>query len=379
MNKTLVGAISALALASVAVQADVRVNGFANLVSGYTSDEGGLFGYDDKLDFTNESLFAVQVIGSVSDNMTATAQIIARGENDFDAEFEWAYLSYQVNDNLSLSAGRLRLPLFMYSESLDVGYSYHWINSPRTVYDIPFNNIDGVRASYTTYKSGWDYELQGVLGNIKNPDISLAGQTAELNAENTMLVSLQMSNDTYKARAVYGTADTSLSFGLLDNVVGGVSAIDPVLGDLLNFSEDTADFYGISFGFDNFEWFASAEYTVLEVKESFLPKDNAFYVTLGTRIGKFTPSVTYQKLDGFHGFKFLDRVAALPEQFQAVITETVVGIQLADAEEFDIFALGLRYDLDAQAALKVEIARHEDIYNGSDSKTLARFAVNYVF
>jgi|TARA_R110002167_G_scaffold101513_2_gene264333 hypothetical protein len=76
---------------------------------------------------------------------TITGQLVARGENDFDAKFEWAYISYQVSDNLSVSAGRLRQPFFKYSASQDVGYSYHWIAPPLAVHDVGVSNIDGVK------------------------------------------------------------------------------------------------------------------------------------------------------------------------------------------------------------------------------------------
>lgn len=59
--------------------------------------------------------------------MTATGQIVPRANNDDKAEFEWVYITYAATDNISISAGRLRLPLCKYSASLDVGYSYHWV------------------------------------------------------------------------------------------------------------------------------------------------------------------------------------------------------------------------------------------------------------
>ena len=106
-------------------QAEVRINGFANLIGGMTSSEDSLYGYSDSINFSEESLFAIQVSGDINDKMTATGQMVARGENDYDAEFEWAYITYQATDNVSITGGRLRLPLFNYSSSLDVGYSYH--------------------------------------------------------------------------------------------------------------------------------------------------------------------------------------------------------------------------------------------------------------
>lgn len=102
---------------------NVRINGFGNVVMGVTSSDDTFLGYDDNPDFSNESLFALQVSSDISDKLSATAQVLGRGSEDFDVNFEWAYLSYKISDSLTLVAGRSRLPLFTYSSSLDVGYT----------------------------------------------------------------------------------------------------------------------------------------------------------------------------------------------------------------------------------------------------------------
>ena len=51
----------------------------------------------------NESVFALQLTADLQEKLSATAQIVARGENDFDADFEWAYITYEFSDELQLS------------------------------------------------------------------------------------------------------------------------------------------------------------------------------------------------------------------------------------------------------------------------------------
>src|SRR5690606_23954394 len=98
--------------------------------------------------------------------MTATGQLVARGSNDYDPDFEWSYMSFAATDKLSISAGRLRLLLFSYSASKDVGYSYHWIATPSSVYDVPFNNLDGIRLDYSTYAGDWEYNTSLSAGTF---------------------------------------------------------------------------------------------------------------------------------------------------------------------------------------------------------------------
>jgi len=55
--------------------------------------------YSEDISFKPESLFGLQVSADLADNLSVTGQIVARGADDFDATIEWAYLSYEINDN----------------------------------------------------------------------------------------------------------------------------------------------------------------------------------------------------------------------------------------------------------------------------------------
>jgi hypothetical protein len=158
---------ASLASASATALDNVRINGFGNVVMGVTSSDDTFLGYDDDPDFKNESLFALQVSSDISDKLSATAQVLGRGRDDYDVEFEWAYLSYRITPSLTLVAGRSRLPLFTYSSSLDVGYTYHWITAPGVVYNVPFNNLDGVKLSKTGYTEKGDYMFDVAFGQFK--------------------------------------------------------------------------------------------------------------------------------------------------------------------------------------------------------------------
>ena len=107
MNKPMVVISILSTLASGAAMADLQINGFASIKAGLTSgSDKTLYGYTDELDFKNESLFAIQIRSDLGEKLSVTAQVMGRGSNDFDAAFEWAFLSYQLTDNMSINAGR---------------------------------------------------------------------------------------------------------------------------------------------------------------------------------------------------------------------------------------------------------------------------------
>lgn len=374
MKRTLT--LAALACATTfSANAEVRINGFANFIGGITSSDDTVYGYDDRISFSDESLFAIQVSGDINDKMTATGQIVARGENDYEADFEWAYITYQATDNLAVSAGRLRLPLFRYSASSDVGYSYHWVSAPRSVYDVGFNNIEGLKLDYSNYAGDWEYNLQGIVGNYST---DFAG--GELSGENLYLLSAEVAYDWFKLRGVYGSNKATFSRTDIDATIGSLSAAGLTdLADDLNLNDDTGDFIGFGAEIDTFNYFVSAEVTIIDTEESYSPEATAYYVTAGMRVGKFTPSITYEKYKEDDNIKFLDQVAALPEAVQPVAGAVVVGLQQAVINEYNLITLGVRYDMDTNVALKADISKYNDDFDDSADGTLLRFAVNYVF
>jgi hypothetical protein len=364
-------------LATFQAHAEIRINGFANLTGGITSSDDELYGYDDRVSFGSQSLFAIQVSGDINDKMSATGQLVARGSDDYNTSFEWAYLTYQTSDNTSVSAGRLRMPLFRYSASLDVGYSYHWVVAPQSVYDVAFNNIDGIQADYSNYSGDLEYTLQVTAGTVEN-ELTIGGASGDLEIENVISLTADVTYQNWKFRGVYATAKASFNLPDLEAPLGMLAQIAPELSDKLEVSDDSGVFYGLSVEYDSYDWFVAAELTSIEIDESFYPDETNYYVTAGLRTGKWTPFITYEKSDLNDGPKYLSKIGGYPSQFQTVLSELLVGIQEPAITEDTTLSIGVRYDLDINMALKADVVRFTNDINENED-TLLRFAVNYIF
>jgi hypothetical protein len=363
--------ISVLTATIFTAQAEVRINGFANLIGGITSSDETLFGYGDNISFSEESLFAVQVSGDINDKMTATGQIVARADNDYNAEFEWAYITYAATDKISISAGRLRLPLFKYSASLDVGYSYHWVNAPQSVYNVPFNNIEGLRVDYSDYVGDWEYSMQLAYGTYDN-----SAETFSLSGKDTIVFTGEAQNEGFKVRAVAGRAKSTFIVPGLEPVFAGIQPfISADLFNNLRHEESTGTFYGLGLEYDAYDWFVSGEITSIDTESSYLAEDVAYYVTAGMRFGKFTPSLTYEAKESDDALKFADQINPLPASLQG----TIAVLESAFADDEETITLALRYDLDTNVALKADISKYSDNLNDGNDATLMRVGVNYVF
>tara|TARA_R110000868_G_scaffold8038_11_gene41677 strand:- start:1466 stop:2590 length:1125 start_codon:yes stop_codon:yes gene_type:complete len=360
---------------SFAAQAEVRINGFANLIGGLTSSDDTLYGYDDNISFSEESVFAIQLSGDINDKMTATGQLVARGVNDYDAKFEWAYISYQASDNIKVSAGRLRQPFFRYSASQDVGYSYHWIAPPPAVYDIGVSNIDGVKVEYSTYAGDWEYNLQFSYGHLEADNAQ-----GLLKGDNAFLFAAEATYEWFKIRAMVEPITITLINSDIDALLGNLTALglDGLRSDL-DLVEKSGIFAGIGVEIDTYDWFVLAEFTEASVDESFFQPWQSYYVSAGFRTGKWTPSITFESFDSVNELKYLDQVAVLPAELQPAVGGITAGLQIAGQRKFDVASLAVRYDLDTNIALKADISKYADDLNELADATLLRVAVNYVF
>jgi hypothetical protein len=374
--------------------ADIQINGFANLIAGMTlEDDDTVYGYDDGFSFDPASVFGLQVRGEVSEKLSATAQLVGRGSEDYSADFEWAYMTYALNHTTNISAGRLRVPLFKYSSSLDIGYAYHWLTPPDAVYGIDFNNIDGVRIDYSNYSGEWEYGAQLTLGSSK-ADTTISGTPASLELDNIVALSFEATRDWFSARTLYARATTSAANEEFDTFVGGMAQFGALIPNAVtsaagfSVDEDTGTFFEVAFDVDKYDWFIGAEYTHTEVDNAIIPENSAWYVTAGMRFGKFTPHITYEREEADNANQ-LALVAALPSTIASGDTTTnetwasiyqgAAGIAADQNLEISAVTAGLRYDVEPGFALKTDITWYSDDLDDTKDATLVKVGVNYTF
>ena len=265
-------------------QGDYRFNGFGTVGVSRLGGEvdGRSYGMQGQ---TNDSWRgdALSKLGGqfqygLSDKLNITAQVLAQAAHDsWEADLEWLYLSYQATDRLVLRGGRLRNPVYMYSETLDVGFTYPWLRLPDEVYhQVQISNYEGVDAIYTLPLSYGSVSLQGNVGKALNRDYFIYDTTTDMDYRNIAGVNLSLATNDYgTVRLSYSEADLELG-GLLDGNKG--------------------KFTSLGYQFDNGTWITANEATRLVVEGPVATKD-AFYMMGGRRIGDFLPHLTYAQLD----------------------------------------------------------------------------------
>jgi hypothetical protein len=350
MKKSLLSLAVISALSSTLFAGDVRVSGFMNVVGGMNdldpddpSTSNEYRGYDNQYDFLNESLAAVQFSATITEKMGATIQLIAQKQevND-DIRVEWAYIYYDASDEFRLLAGRIRPTLFLYSDYLDVGYAYSWITPPDEVYaQANISNLDGGSVAYTLELDDYQFAITAYGGNsadkLPNP---MPNSTSPLDVDYDSIIGgeISFSSDYAKLRAGYIQASVT------ENTTLGQ------VPDDLAMDETSAAFYGLGLSVDYEDILFAAEYISRDMDGTGAPDVTSYYAMLGYKIGDFTPNYTYAVADS--DMDFSSAQGTLPDgKPVAVVVNTIRAQNLDDRSSH---TLGVRYDVNSQAALKLE-------------------------
>lgn len=109
----------------------------------HITDEGG---------FARDTRLGLQADLRLNPQWWATAQVklepSSRKDNGWEARAAWAFVGWRPDDDWLLRLGRLRLPMYLHSESLDVGQTHDMVRLPGEMYSIvPTPDFDGAYVS----------------------------------------------------------------------------------------------------------------------------------------------------------------------------------------------------------------------------------------
>lgn len=116
----------------------------------------------DAVRFERDTVFGAQVDAQLAPEWSATLQAklapSMRKADRWDPSISWAFVSWRPSNEWLVRAGKLRVPLYLFSENLDVGQSYDFAHMPAETYAIaPTTDMHGL---YVT--RAWNLEQSEV-------------------------------------------------------------------------------------------------------------------------------------------------------------------------------------------------------------------------
>ncbi|MCL1045813.1 hypothetical protein L2737_10800 [Shewanella electrodiphila] len=323
----------------------ITFNGFMTGAFITSDNNAGYAGATTSANFDDGSKFGLQGTFAISDQTKAVMQLMMKGENNWDVEAEWAYVSHTFENGLQARAGKLRLPLFMYSDYLDVGYAQIFVRPPEDVYGpVPFTSYTGADVSYDIEFDDSTLTFQAYGGKSDAFGVDL---------KNILGINATWTDETWTLRGLYGEGSLD---GTMTRQSTTSAGIDPSTGlpiylevtvPLLVLDEEKGQFSAIGGSYDNGSFLAIAEWTRIDVEGVFRNTDSG-YLTLGYRIETFTPYVTasfYETTD--------DDLRQIVDQTSAVYAAIFNG-------ERKSYSAGLRWDAIDNLAVKFDVTYSTD-------------------
>jgi len=328
--------IIASSVSTVVLSGEYSLNGFANLTGGMTlNNDQTYLDYDNHWNMKTDSKVGIQFDADLEGGLNATLQFMARGEDDFSTELEWGYISYELSDSSQIKFGKLRLPIYYYSSSLDVGYSYNWIRPPEDVYSLPISSFEGVDYSTSFDYGQWSLLAQTFYGSNRseletNGDIDLT-QVAG--------IVLEVEKEWFNFR-----------FSATNGKVDGYS------------TKSDVNYYSVALSASLDQLTLLSEFTLADVSSSYssLTADeeiNSYLLSSSFTFNQLTPYLSYSSSH-----------AVAPDNF------SIYG----DIDDKS-WIYGIRWDFNPQASLKTEFIDKTDKINAANNSQLASISIDFIF
>ncbi|ANQ83765.1 hypothetical protein [Azoarcus olearius] len=282
---------------------EIRWSAFGTVGAVVTDDEDVRFirsGIDhpgaESPDFGPDSVLGVQGNINLSEQAGAVLQVISREnpEGDYTPRVTLAFLSYALAPTLTARIGRMRVPFFMLSDSLDINYANPWVRPPIEVYGLnPFSDLDGVDLLYRTRIGNTDLEIHPYAGSSYIP-IHRRG-----NARLRELYGINLALTHDHLSLYLGHAEARVALHWDDNEYNTMTAqlrsfgLGSVVAQLSG-NDGYAAFSSAGVQWDDGRWLLIGEYARRE-NRSYANSAHGWYVTVGRRVGATLPYLSFAR------------------------------------------------------------------------------------
>lgn len=318
---------------------DLQIRGFADIVGAQTNTDFPMndLGTKEKhLGFDPESRLGLNLSADIGDDLVFASQILARGSDRgaYKLLADWIFVTYKPHENWNLRAGRQISPAFLYSEQIDVGYTYLWVRLPYELYGFyPIKSFNGASGIYTLPVGDYRFQAQ-LFGGSGESVIEEGSYVIEARQTEVRGVDFRLSSENLKFHAAYiaGRAQVKLppntiqDFGTLEVLSAG-------------FSIDYGKFIGV------------AEFSNMISEGDALKVVKGAYGSIGYRVtDKLTPYLMYSSAHKVNGLFFMN------PSLDPLATPTIF------MKRQDAYMAGLNYKANPSLVFKTEYMRTQQIY-----------------
>jgi len=296
----------------------IRFSGFASSIYRVTDEaepfNGDLVksGIDENGSFQGTRI-ALNFNAAATERVALASQLVSsKGADNYSVRIDWGFIGIVLNDEFTIRAGKIKYPVGLINEYIDVGYTYPWISPPPLFYteelagpQVTREAFTGASLNFNRYPGDWAFEVIAFGGEVSLSNIMRIRELMGLTVSATWDDSITVMASTY------------------------VGEMESTIMAAMDGRDHQASTVGLNIDWNNIIFYG--EYGNVDMDDFLTGKAETWYTSLGYRIGDFTPHITYQSLE------------------KAKST--------ASPQDQDITTVGLRYELTYNTALKVEYSR----------------------
>lgn len=377
MRIALILFLAFLGIGQAAGADELKLSGFGTL--GYSHEGRDRIGFmrnptqpvseHSNASFVSDSSVGLQLNYTPNPQFEAVVQMVARDKHRTSVgnSVEWAFAAWHPNEAVDLRVGRMGLDVFLLSDYRSLGFSQPWVRPPTEFYGwIPFFSVNGIDAAYNFRTGNTRWRIKAQAGTSAS-DIPLdATNSFRFKADKIRDLTVQAEHGAWQFKAghlVFTAGSQPGNFAQaragLSNIASG-APFPAVRAEAASLNHDfwlrgaTVRYSSIGTAYDDGTWLLQGEFARISSDSRLLPSGKTAYATLGRRFGSFTPYI------GLAHFK-PDEGATVAANNWGLLGPGAVALQTASVAAYNNFridqrttTLGLRWDFDSRAALKVQ-------------------------
>ncbi len=399
-----IGIAASLTLFTTNILAEVTWGGFASIVGGRSPSNETLYSYDEDFSFNHDSLLGLQATTDLGNGFGATAQVIARGADDWETFLEWALLSYDVTDSWRLLFGRQRTPANMYSDYVDVSFAYPWLQPPRGLYSTSFDSYDGIGSIYNSTIGEIDSSLHIMVG--RSSDNPFGDLVQSIDIRNYAIAAWTLEWQWLTLRVAYKEDELEVNFDTVDLLANNIIAADSAvpganltqLGNAMKMDGDSRSSLALGIKAEYEQLFFAAEHSDADNGASFLGNVTNWYAAIGWTFDAYMVHLTYGENETESNLNMFDVLPSLggnqyiptvgddgvfgteDDGFDFVTAPTARGVMASRMVDATYYTLGFRWSFHDAAAFNLEYTNESnDLIAGANDNAVLRFALVTVF
>lgn len=371
LNKSLLAVMATVAclfsLEGMGGTDKLELSGFARAVGGKLDTNLATYeGYDSGVSFSEKSLIAVQADYGFSSTLSASVQFLLHTDQDRKSGVEWLYLTYAPVEDWQFNVGRLRTPFLKYSDVIDVGFAYPWINAPQQLYSsYIFSQYEGANSRYRATYGDAVVDFEVYYGGYKDNLIS-SGIDVEVEVDELYGGVIEVNYGGFQLRTATITGPkVETSIDEIAPLIQGLKAAG--FDDIAERFEinDSASAFLLGASYDTLNWYLSGEWMKVSSDIDVLANLESFYVSYGYYYESVLFHITYAASNqSINTVENTIPVGVTPALDQLYYTVEELNSYFP-TDDLDTWTLGARWDVKTNVALKAEVS----FLDGKEGKT----------